>query len=127
MQKVVAGVLCLGLAACTGGMITVTTKPATLSSGEVFWAKNTIAEKTGRPGSARFRDFFAVDLSNGDRVYCGEMNISDGHNNYVGFVPFYMRRSDDRIVAANWVRDSAEFSKSKCDEARSGRLRINNI
>ncbi|PSL22270.1 hypothetical protein [Shimia abyssi] len=127
MQKVyvLAGVV--ALVACSNGMSTVSATPVTVEPGELFWAKNTMAERTGRPGGAQFRNMFVADLSNGDRVYCGEMKVSDGQNSFQGYVPFYMRHSRSVVKAVNWSPESADFSERKCGEARSGQLRINEL
>ena len=57
----------------------------------MFWAKNQLAVQTELPGEARFQNFEIMALSNGDRVYCGEMNAMARSGIAEGFVPFYMR------------------------------------
>ncbi|GAA6181464.1 hypothetical protein NBRC116594_29020 [Shimia sp. NS0008-38b] len=117
----------VGLAGCSGGTTKVSTKSAGMEPGEVFWAKNKLAEQTEMPGEAQFRDFELLELSNGDRVYCGEMNEISRSGLAQGFVPFYMRRSGGDVKAVNWSSESADFSSKKCQDARNGALRINKV
>jgi hypothetical protein len=93
----------------------------------VFWAKNQLAAQTAMPGDARFQNFEIMALSNGDRVYCGEMNALSRSGIAEGYVPFYMRRSAGAVKAVNTGQDSAEFSTEKCADARGGALRINKV
>ncbi|MGX9351456.1 hypothetical protein ACS3QZ_09650 [Shimia sp. W99] len=123
------GLLILAAIVLSGCMSTtsVSTKQATVEPREIFWAKNTLAEQTVDPGAAQFRNIFVADLSNGDRVYCGEMNAANGVGGYLGFTPFYMRRSGEAVKALNWEARSADFSAEKCADARAGALRINKV
>ncbi len=127
MRRMTIALTALMLAGCGTGTTKVSTKSAALEPGEVFWAKNKVAEQTNNPGEARFRDFQVLELSNGDRVYCGEMNAVDASGIGDGFVPFYMRRSGGGVSAMNASAAAADFSTKKCNDARNGALRINNV
>ena len=127
MHRLAIVATALLVAACSGGTTKVSTKSAPLEPGEVFWAKNQLAVQTELPGEARFQNFEIMALSNGDRVYCGEMNAMARSGIAEGFVPFYMRRSAGTVKAVNTSADSAAFSAKKCAEARSGALRINKV
>ena len=118
--------LSLAVAAC-GTTTKVSTKSVAVDPREVFWAKNELAERTADPGAALFRNFWVADLSNGDRIYCGEMNAVNGVGGYLGYQPFYLRRSGGAVKALNWGEERAAFSAEKCAEARSGALRIDNV
>lgn len=115
------------LTGCVGSTTQVSSKSAALEPGEVFWAKNQLAEKTFDPAAARFIDFQVLELSNGDRVYCGEMAAVAASGAPLVAVPFYMRRSGGEVKALNWSAESAAFSTKKCTDARSGALRINTV
>ncbi|CUH52413.1 hypothetical protein [Shimia marina] len=116
----------LGLVGC-GGTTKVSSQSVNLEPGEVFWAKNQLAEQTARPGEARFDSFEVLELSNGDRVYCGRMQAVSDSGISAGYVPFYMRRSGGAVKALNWSENSADFSAEKCEDARNGALRINKV
>lgn len=118
--------LCV-IAGCTGGTTKVSTKSAALEPGEVFWAKNQLALTTSNPGEARFQNFEIMSLSNGDRLYCGDMSALNASGYSDDFVPFYMRRSKGKVMAVNTSFESAESSAKKCAEARAGALRINKV
>ena len=124
-RMVISGMAGLaGLAGCAGTTL-VTTQPAEATPRELFWAKNTLAEQTPDPGAARFRNLYVADLSNGDRIYCGEMNAANGVGGLQGFQPFYMRQGKGVVKALNQGAERAAFSAEKCAEAKSGALRIN--
>ncbi|WP_294226438.1 hypothetical protein [uncultured Shimia sp.] len=127
MYKVALFLVIAAATGCSGGTTKVSTKSAALEPGEVFWAKNQLAVQTAMPGVARFQKFEIMALSNGDRVYCGEMSAVSRAGISEGFVPFYMRRSAGAVKAVNTSQDSADFSAKKCAEARSGALRINKV
>lgn len=127
MRSMTIALAALMLAGCGTGTTKVSTKSAALEPGEVYWAKNKVAEQTNNPGEARFRDFQVLELSNGDRVYCGEMNAVDDAGVGDGFTPFYMRRNGGGVAAINAGEASADFSLKKCNDARNGALRINNV
>ncbi len=127
MHKLAILALAAVVAGCSGGTTKVSTKSAPLEPGEVFWAKNQLALQTEMPGEARFQNFEIMALSNGDRVYCGEMNALSRSGIAEGFVPFYMRRSGGAVKAVNTEFNSAAFSTKKCAEARGGALRINKV
>ena len=125
MNKVVllAGVLIV--AGCANpNTLQVTTKPATPEPREVFYAKNIVASKTANPNAAKFDDFRTLELSNGDRVYCGQMNAMDEVGGYLGYQPFYIRRSGSTVKSAHYTEKSADFSNKKCAEADSGTIMI---
>ena len=126
-MRVWSVVTCTAVLAGCMSTTSVSTKEAVVEPRELFWAKNTLAEQTRDPGAAQFRNMYVADLSNGDRVYCGEMNASNGVGGYLGYTPFYMRQSGGAIKALNWEARSADFSAAKCAEARSGALRINKV
>ncbi len=115
------------LVACGAGSTAVTTTAINPSTEDVFWAKNQIAEKTDNPAQARFAPLTVMALSNGDRVYCGEMSRAAQGGDSGAFVPFYMRATGRQVQAVNWTSSSAEFSSRKCAEAKSGRFRIDNL
>jgi len=127
MHKVAIFLVIAAATGCSGGTTKVSTKSAPLEPGEVFWAKNQLAVQTELPGEARFQNFEIMALSNGDRVYCGQMNAISRSGISEGFVPFYMRRSAGTVKAVNTGVDNAEFSAKKCAEARNGALRINKV
>ncbi|MEP2533744.1 hypothetical protein [Shimia sp.] len=117
----------LALIGCGSSTTTVSTKSAEVAPQEVFRIKNTLAEQTGDPGAAKFQNVYVADLSNGDRVYCGQMSFVDQQGGLTGFTPFYLRQRGEVVKAINWLEHSAEFSSQKCAEARSGALRINDV
>ncbi len=101
----------------------VATSAVTAAPDEVFWAKNQIAEQTANPGEVRFSRFESYALSNGDRVYCGDMSAPG----LAGSVPFYMRSRGAVVKAIEADLESADFVRGKCAEARKGALRINQV
>ncbi|WP_422048841.1 hypothetical protein [Shimia sp.] len=101
----------------------VATSPTSTAPDEVFWAKNQIAEQTATPGAVRFSRFESYALSNGDRVYCGDISAPG----LAGSVPFYMRSRGTVVKAIEADLESADFVRGKCAEARKGALRINEV
>ena len=122
---ILAGVVVV--AGCGTGSTQVTATSVQADTSELFWAKNQLAEQTDNPGGAEFRNFEVLALSNGDRVYCGEMSAIPKNGAYQPHVPFYMRARGTDVKAVNTVAKSADFSTRKCAEARRGSLRINNV
>lgn len=127
MRVFVALSVAAGLIGCADGTTSLSTKPVQMSEQEVFRIKNTLAEQTKDPGGAAFRNVYAMHLSNGDTVYCGEMDSVDETGRKTGFTPFYLRQRGEVVKAINWLPRSATFSSTKCEEARAGTLRINNV
>lgn len=120
---ILAGVLTV--AACGNpNTLQVTATPATPEPREVFWAKNIVASKTADPDAAMFDDFVTMQLSNGDRVYCGRMNAKDEIGGYLGYQPFYIRRRGSDVKSVHYTEKSADFATQKCAEARSGSIKI---
>ena len=127
-MKQIALLLCATtLAACSDSpnTMSVTTKPVTIEPRETFEAKNIVASKTDLPDAARFQGFVAYSLSNGDRVYCGEMQAVNANGAGADFLPFYVRRSSGGAVKSlHYTEKSSKFATQKCAEAKSGRLKI---
>ncbi|MGR3713360.1 MAG: hypothetical protein ACU0A6_09600 [Shimia sp.] len=115
------------LGACSLDMTRVRTEPAVATSQEVFWAKNRLAEQTSNPGLAQFPAFTTYVLSNGHRLYCGQMVRGSNSGSYSEPVPFYLRADGDSVMALNWTTKSADFSSRKCAEAARGKLQINKL
>lgn len=125
MKKVVFLAGILAVAGCANpNTMQVTTKPVTPEPREVFFAKNIVAEKTANPNAAKFDDFTTYELSNGDRVYCGQVNAMDEVGGYKGYQPFYVRRSGSTVKSLHYTNKSADFAEKKCTEARNGSLMI---
>ncbi|WP_204115598.1 hypothetical protein [Shimia biformata] len=127
MRTILFGAVALLLAGCSGSTTSVSTKATTAKAAETFWAKNSIAEQTEDPGSARFEDFTVYQVSNGDRIYCGSMSAKDDYGVYGDYVPFYMRGRGQHVLAVNAAPESAKFSARKCADAKRGSVRINNL
>lgn len=104
------------LAACSSSpnTLSVTAAPITVEPREMFDAKNIVASKTANPDAARFEGFQAYALSNGDRLFCGDMNS----------VPFYIRQRGRTVKSVHYTAESADFSTGKCAEAARGAIRI---
>ncbi|WP_073252287.1 hypothetical protein [Shimia gijangensis] len=125
MKKLILLAGVLTVAGCSNpNTLQVTTAPATPEPREVFYAKNIVAAETANPNGAKFDDFKAYQLSNGDRVYCGQMNAMDEVGGYLGYQPFYIRRSGSTIKSVHYTEKSADFADKKCTEARNGGLMI---
>lgn len=101
----------------------VTASASYAGSDELFWAKNQIAEQTALPGSVRFPRFETYALSNGDRVYCGDMRTD---TRPLG-TPFYMRSRGRVVKAVATGESSAAFARKTCAKARKGTLQINQL
>lgn len=127
MRVFIALSVAAGLIGCADGTTSLSTKSAQVTEQEMFRIKNTLAEQTADPGGAAFRNVHAMRLSNGDTVYCGEMDSMDETGGQTGFTPFYLRQRGEVVKAINWLPRSATFSTTKCNEARAGTLRINNV
>lgn len=125
MKRVVLLVGVWTLAGCANpNTMQVTTKSVTPEPREVFYAKNIVAGKTANPNAAKFDDFRTLELSNGDRVYCGQMNAMDEVGGFVGYQPFYVRRSGSDVKSVHYTEKSASFATKKCAEADSGTIMI---
>lgn len=104
--------------------MSVSTKSVTIEPREMFDAKNIVAAKTEFPDKARFQEFEAYALSNGDRVYCGQMQAVSAYGEKLEYQPFYVRRSPGGVQSLHYNADSSKFATKKCAEAKSGRLKI---
>ena len=80
----------LVLAACAP-KVQVTAEPSPVGDPEQAVVTALLSEGLRDPGSAAFRRWQGFDLSNGDRVVCGQINATNGFGGFVGFSAFFVR------------------------------------
>lgn len=115
----------LAVAGCVNqNTLAVETKPVTLSAAQSAMVKTHFSEKMRDPDSVNFRSVYAVDLSNSDRVVCGELNAKNGFGGYVGYSPFYIRLRGTTVMASHFGEASAIKTARVCADAKSGNLMI---
>jgi hypothetical protein len=108
------------LAACTVNTMPVTTTPAPVSSAEMAFVTAGISDAMKDPDSALFRKWRGFNLSNGDRVVCGEVNAKNSFGGYVGYEPFYIRLRGSDTLALLLDTQAA----SACNEAATGSYKV---
>lgn len=126
MKQIVLLACAATLAACGNNPNTqrVTAEPITVQPRELFDAKNAVASKTADPDAARFDDFAAFRLSNGDRVYCGYVNAVMKNGSNSGFTPFYLRMRGSKTKSVHFEPKSADFASARCADVRRGSIKI---
>lgn len=113
------------LAACVDpNTQAVAARPDSVSAAEQEMARSYLGELTRDPEAARVRNLTAFDLSNGDRVICGEFNGKNAFGGYVGYSPFYMRLRGSTVMATQFGEDMAAIVTRVCTEAQAGSLMI---
>ncbi len=72
------------------------------------------------PDSAKFRNWAAYEVSNGDRIVCGEVNAKNSYGAYVGFDPFYVRLRGRETISAQ----TSGAAVTGCNRAASGSMMV---
>ncbi|MZR14654.1 hypothetical protein GQE99_16665 [Maritimibacter sp. DP07] len=128
MKKFVTLVLCLALSACAAGetrpvnakAVNASSKPAEIAIRE----HSTLFD----PNSAQFRKQKVYVTSEGDRVYCGELNSKNRMGGYVGFTPYYVRlNARGQLISTEYANtiNIGYSAASACKEAAEGQLNVN--
>lgn len=80
----------LALSACAP-KVDVTALPGPVDDAERTAVIALLSEDLRDPASAEFRRWQGFDLSNGDRIVCGQINATNGFGGFVGFSAFFVR------------------------------------
>ena len=115
----------LFLAACAP-KVQVTARPSPVEDPEQAFVAAALSEGLRDPGSAEFRRWQGFDLSNGDRVVCGQINATNGFGGFVGFSAFFVRLTG-QTVQRMYIDDgssSAGPAAIGCSRAARGTLGI---
>lgn len=106
MKKLLAIASLLLAAGCVQDRNTIPVKstPSSPTKTEMAITTSAVSDAMRDPESTRFRKWTAYQLSNGDRVVCGEVNAKNGFGAYVGYSPFYIRFRDGKpeSVLTDW-------------------------
>lgn len=98
----------------------VTTSRAALAPDEIEFVRSGIADAMKDPGSAQFRNWTAYNVSNGDRIVCGEVNAKNSFGAYVGFDPFYVRLRGRETISVQ----TSGAAVTGCNRAATGSMMV---
>jgi hypothetical protein len=113
------------LAACAP-KVDVTALPSPVEEPEQAVIIGILSEDLRDPGSAAFRRWQGFDLSNGDRVVCGQINATNGFGGFIGFSAFFVRLTGP-VVKRIYIDDgssSAGPAAIGCSMAARGTIGI---
>ena len=129
MKKLIICFALLTLASCGGGIvdpntIEVSTKPHKLSSNEINFAKNIIAEQSREPEAVRFRNLYGFSTNTGDTIVCGEVNAKNAYGGYVGYRTMWVRFEGNTVKSAVWEEEYQAYAESMCSQAKLGKAMV---